>query len=99
MFVVREVVHCKPGRAGSFIKTFKEVGAVMTEMGLAPYRIYSDFSGVEFWTVVLERDYETLDEFGEVESRVMTDERVKLIMAGYHDLIQGGHKEILKVQS
>ena len=98
MFMVREVLHCRPGPVGSLVEKFKELGEVMAEMGLDPYRVYTDVAGERFWTLVLERDYESLDEVREIESRVMSDERARSVMAGYHDLVEQGRREIYKVE-
>ena len=98
MFMVREVLNCKPGQVGSLVDKFEELGSVMSEMGLEPFRIYTDVAGENFWTLVLERDYETLDEVREIESRVMADERARSVMAGYHDLVEKGRREIYKVE-
>jgi hypothetical protein len=99
MFKVREVVNCKPGKVGELVKKFKAVGAVMEEMQLVPYRIYTDVAGEHFWTLVLEREYENLDDISAEESRVMADERVGSAMDGYHELVAGGRREILKAEA
>jgi hypothetical protein len=99
MYMVREVLNCRPGKVGQLVKKFKEMGGVMKEMGLDPFRIYTDVSGERFWTLVLEREYETLDDLQALESRVLGDERVQTIMAGYHDLVEGGRREIYAVES
>jgi len=99
MFMVREVLNCHPGKVGQLAAKFRELGALMREMELEPFRLYTDVSGVDFWTLVLERDYESLDEIGAVESRVMGDERARTIMAGYHDLVVKGWRQIYKAAS
>lgn len=98
MVMSREVLSCKPGRVGDLVKKFKALGVVMQEMGLAPFRIYTDLAGEQFWTLVLEHDFESLGEMAEMESRVMGDERAKTAMSGYHDLVVGGRREIYKVE-
>lgn len=98
MFMVREVFSCKPGKVGELVKKFKALGAVMQEMRLAPFRLYTDLAGEPFWTLVLERDYETLDDIPAVESRVRGDERARAAMGGYHDLVVSGRREIYKAE-
>lgn len=99
MFMVREVLNCRPGKVGQLLKKFKDLNTVMTDMGVAPFRIYTDVSGENFWTLVLEHDYETLDEIPAVEARVMGDERAQSVMADYHELVERGRREIYKVES
>ena len=38
MYVVREVLHCKPGKVRDMITKFNGLGAVMKSMGLKPFR-------------------------------------------------------------
>ena len=99
MFMVREVLNCRPGKVGALMKKFKELGSLMEEMDLAPFRLYTDVSGENFWTLVLEREYGSLDEMQALEARVMGDERARAIMADYHELIERGRREIYKVES
>jgi hypothetical protein len=99
MFMVREVLNCRPGKVGALAKKFKELGGVMRDLGLEPFRIYTDVSGAPFWTLILERDYTSLDEILEIEGRVMSDERAGSIMSGYHELILEGSREIYRVEA
>ena len=46
----------------------------------------------------LQREYESLDEVQAVESKVMADDRSKSVMAGYHDIVVSGRREIYKVE-
>jgi hypothetical protein len=71
----------------------------MTGMGLQPFRLYTDIAGAPFWTLVLEREYETLDEVPALESRVMSDPEAQAAMDGYHELVVEGRREIYKVES
>lgn len=99
MIMVRAVMNCKAGRVGELVKKFKAVNGVMTEMGLEPFRIFTDISGEQFWTLILEREYDSLSDYQKLESEVMADERFGSVMAGYHDLVQQGRREIYKVEA
>jgi len=99
MFMVREVLSCRPGKVGELVKKFKALGIVMQSMDLEPFRVYTDVAGEPFWTLVLEREYGSLDEAPALESKVMSDERAQAAMAGYHDLVRSGRREIYKVES
>jgi len=98
MVLVREVLYCQPGKVGELVKKFKALGDVMQGMGYAPFDIYTDIAGEAFWTLVLEREYEDLQEMQALESEVMGDERSRTVMAGYHDLVREGRREIYKVE-
>ena len=99
MFIVRAVVTCKPGKVRELVEKFKSLGAVMKEMGVEPYRIYTDVAGERFWTLVLEHEYQSLDAIAATESKVMGDDRAKSVMAGYHDLVVEGRRETYKAAS
>jgi hypothetical protein len=93
VYLIREVMQCKPGKVKP-----KGLSGIMKGMGLPTFRIYTDVAGEHFWTVVAELEVETLSAFGEIESRVMSHEEAGTIMAGYHDLVASGRREIYKVE-
>jgi len=99
MFVVREVLNCRPGKVGALKKNFKALGEVMKGMGLKPFRIMTDVTGAPFWTLVLVREYDSLDEVPALEEKVMANEKAQAAMAGYHDLVVSGRREIYKLES
>lgn len=99
MYMIREVLQCKPGHVRELADKFKTVNGLMEGMGLAPFRIYTDYTGCPFWTVVLEREYEGLDEAQEVEASVFGQDAAKAAMAGYHELLVEGQREIYRVES
>lgn len=99
MIMVHEVLNCRPGKVGELVKKFKALGAVMEEKGIEPFRLFTDVAGEQFWTLILQSEYETLEEFYAVEAQVLGDDRAKSAMAGYHDLVVSGRREIYKVES
>ena len=61
MFLVREIMHCKPGKAGEIVKRFKQLQPMLSEMGFKePPRVMTDMSGERFWTVISEQPVESL---------------------------------------
>ena len=99
MFLIREVLSCKPGKVGEMVKKFKALSAVMKRMNIKPFRIFTDVSGERFWTLVAETEAETLDDFFAMEGRVMGDEEARKAMSGYHDLVERGRREIYKIEA
>jgi hypothetical protein len=99
MFLVRTVMKCRPGKVGELVGKFKALGGVMKDLGLAPFRLYTDVAGEPFWTMVAEREYETLEEIEALQAQVFADKRVQAAMEGYHDLVVSGHREIYKVEA
>jgi len=98
MFIVREVLNCKPGKVGALKNKFKELGSVMKDMGLKPFRLMTDVTGAPFWTLVLVRDYASLDEIVSLEAKVMANEKAQSAMAGYHDLVVSGRREVYRIE-
>lgn len=97
MFLVREVLHCKPGKVGALRGKFQALNEVMEGMDLKPFRLLTDASGVRFWTLMAEMEAETLDGFYETEEKVMANEDARRVMDGYHDLIEQGRREIYRI--
>jgi len=97
MYVIREIVHCKPGKVGQMVEKFKAIGAVMRDMGHEPFRLLTDVSGEPFWTLVAETSVERIDDFFAMERTLMANERLGAAMADYHDLVEGGRREIYRV--
>jgi len=98
MYIVRDILNCKPGKVRALVDKFKKVSAVMQRSGVAPPRILTDAGGGPFWTLVLEFEAETIDGYAAMENKVMGDAEIGAIMAGYHDLVESGRREFYKVE-
>ena len=98
MFMIRETMHCKPGKVREMVDRFKALAKVIDELGYKPYRLYTDVSGERFWTVVAETETESMEAFVAMEQKVMGHEKAKQIMTGYHDLVQRGFRQVYKIE-
>jgi len=99
MYIIREVLNCKPGKVRPLIDRFRVLSAALQETGRPPLRLLTDVSGESFWTLVAEVSVETVDEFFVVEEKLMGNESVRSAMAGYHELVERGSREIYRVES
>jgi hypothetical protein len=99
MYAVREIVNCRPGKVRDLVAKFKSLGSPMQRIGLKPFRILTDVSGEPFWTVVAEIEVDSLNAFFEMENTLMADPEARQALAGYHDLVQSGRREIYRVES
>ena len=99
MYVIREVLHCKPGKVRQMVEKFRGISAVLKEMGREPLRLLTDVSAEPFWTIVAEARVEKIDDFFAVEQELMANAGLRATMADYHDLVQSGRREILRVES
>ena len=99
MYVVREVLHCRPGKVRQMVERFKAISRVLTELGHEPLRLLTDVSGEPFWTVVAEAKVETIDQFFAVEQQLMANETLRRSMSDYHDLVDSGRREVYRIES
>jgi len=98
MFVVREIMHCKPGKAGEIVKRFKDMSRIMKELGFKEFRVMTDTCAEQYWTVVAEQDVDSLEKYLDMSRQTMTDARVQQVMQGYHDVVDSGRREIYKLE-
>ena len=94
MYLVREVFQTKPGKAKDLVKIFKEAGKIMEGMGKT--RIMTDAVS-KYWTVILEMEVENLASW-EKMARTTQKSEVREIMKDYMTLLEGGHREIFKIE-
>jgi hypothetical protein len=98
MYVIREVLHCKPGKVRQMAEKFRAISRALQEMGHEPMRLLTDVTGEPFWTIVAEAKVEKIDDFFAVEQKLTANESVAKAMADYHDLVESGRREIFRVE-
>ena len=99
MYIIREVLNCKPGKVRSLIDRFRTLSAAVEKTGRPPIRLLTDVSGEPFWTLIAEVSVPTVDEFFSMEETLMADESLRAAMSGYHDLVESGRREIYRIES
>lgn len=99
MYIVREVLHCKPGKVRQMVEKLRAISSVLTELGHEPLRLLTDVSGEPFWTVVAEAKVETIDQFFAVEQQLTANETLRKSMSDYHDLVDSGRREVYRIES
>jgi hypothetical protein len=98
MYIIREVVNCRPGKIAPMLDKFKTIGSAMREMGHEPFRLLSDVTGEPFWTLVAELEVEKIDDFFALQGKLMASPALRDAMSGYHELVSSGRREIYKVE-
>jgi hypothetical protein len=98
MYVIREVLHCKPGKVRQMAEKFRAISHALQEMGHEPMRLLTDVTGEPFWTIVAEAKVEKIDDFFAAEQKLGANESVAKAMADYHDLVESGRREIFRVE-
>ena len=60
MYVIREVLSCKPGKVRQMVEKFRGISAVLKEMGQEPLRVLTDVTGEPYWTIIAEASVEKI---------------------------------------
>jgi len=97
MFLVRDVFRCKPGKAKLVVEKLRAtIAATEQGDGFRNCRLLVDFVA-DYWTVVFEAEFEKLEQFEHHMAHCGSRPEVQQEMAGYLDLIEGGHREIFRI--
>ena len=99
MYVIREILHCKPGKVRQMVEKFRQISTVMRDMGHEPMRLLTDVAGEPYWTIVAEVKVDKIDDFFATEATLMSNEALRTTMADYHELVESGRREIYRVES
>jgi hypothetical protein len=99
MYVIREVLNCKPGKVRQMLEKFRSISTVLKEMGQEPMRLLTDVTGEPYWTIIAEAKVEKIDDFFTMERTLMTNETLQKTMADYHELVASGRREIYRIES
>ena len=98
MYLIREILNCKPGKVRSMIEKFQGLSTALVNMGEEPLRVLTDVTGEPFWTIVVEARVAKIDDFFAIEQRLMSDDAVQKSMADYHSLVDRGRREIYRIE-
>ena len=63
MLLVREIMHCKPGKVRPMVEKFMAMDKLSRKTGMPGMRVMTDFAGDRYWTIVAEMEVSSLDEF------------------------------------
>jgi len=99
MYIVREILNCKPGKVRGVVDRFRTISEALEEMGRPPLRLLTDVTGEPFWTLVVEATVERVDDFFAMEQAVMGNDTVRQKMAGFHELIDRGRREVYRIEA
>lgn len=97
MLLVREIMHCKPGRVRPLVEKFLEMKTLAEDRGWGRMRVMTDVSGERYWTLVAEMEVESLDEFMKIDQGEDAEEFGR-IMEGYHELVDSGRREVYTIE-
>jgi heme-degrading monooxygenase HmoA len=98
MFIVRDIMYCKPGKARAMVEKFLALGKISEQMGFGSMRVMTDVSAERYWTVVSEMEVANLEQYTETSRKSMEIKEFQEAMKGYHDLIDHGRREIYQLE-
>lgn len=102
MLLIREIMYCKPGKVKAMVEKSVAMAKLNEKMGMGKMRVMTDFAGEQYWTIVSEYEVESLQAFEEMMKGGGASEadmkQMEKIMAGYHDLVDHGRREIFKIE-
>jgi hypothetical protein len=104
MYVIRELMYCKPGKVRALVDKFHAMNALSSKVGMPVMRIMTDFAAERYWTIVAEMEVESLESFEKMMSGADTGadpeamKQMDEIMKGYHDLVDHGKREVYRLE-
>ena len=98
MFLVRDIMYCKPGKARAMVDKFVALSAITQKMGMGAMRVMTDVSAERYWTVVSEMEVPSLDALSDRATKAMGNPEFQAAMQGYHDLVDNGRREIYTIE-
>lgn len=103
MFLIREIMHCRPGKVRPMVDKFLKMSRLNEKAGFGKMRVMTDYAGERYWTIVAEFEIETMDAMeammkGEGISPELGKEFEK-VMEGYHDLVEWGRREVYRIEA
>ena len=102
MYVVRELMYCKPGKVRPMVEKFLAMSKLGERVGMPTMRVMTDFTAERYWTVVAEMEVPTLQALEDMMSNPQGSpedlKEFENLMKGYHELVDYGKREIYKVE-
>jgi hypothetical protein len=99
MFLVRDIMYCKPGKSRPMVEKFKLMSQLTAKLGFGNMRVMTDMSAERYWTVVSEMEVESLEQYAATSRKTMEIPEFQEAMKGYHDLIDFGRREIYIIEN
>jgi hypothetical protein len=103
MLLIREVMHCKPGKVRPMVEKALAMSKAMEKSGMGKMRVLTDLAAERYWTVIMEFEAPDMKSFdamikGEGQNEAAMKE-MDGIMQGYHELVDLGRREIYTIEA
>jgi len=98
MLLIREVMHCKPGKVRPLVEKFLAMAKLGERKGWGKMRVMTDFSAERYWTLVAEMEVESVEAWMAMAQPGEDEKEFEEIMTGYHELVESGRREIYTIE-
>jgi len=98
MLLVRDIMHCKPGKVRPMVEKFLAMKKLGEGSGMGSMTVMTDVSGENYWTVVAEIEVESLEAFMAMGPDSENAAQFQEIMKDYHELVDWGRREIYTIE-
>jgi hypothetical protein len=98
MFLVRDIMYCKPGKARPMVEKFVALSKLLEKNNMGKMRVMTDMSAERYWTVVAETEVRSIEEQMQMVQKSMQDPQFQAVMKDYHDLVIEGRREIYQLE-
>jgi hypothetical protein len=98
MYLVRDIMYCKPGKARPMVEKFLALAKLGEKVGFGTMRVMTDVSAERYWTVVSETEVASMEQHAELARKSMQMPEFQEAMKGYHDLVVEGRREIYQIE-
>lgn len=102
MYLVREIMYCKPGKVRPLVEKFKAMNRLGQKAGMPAVRIMTDVSAERYWTLVAEMEVPSLQAFEDMMANPGGSpedlKEMEEVMKDYHDLVVKGRREIYRIE-
>ncbi|HEY5060819.1 MAG TPA: hypothetical protein VII52_04735 [Gemmatimonadaceae bacterium] len=103
MYLIREIMYCKPGKVRALVEKFQAMSKLSVKAGMPKMRVMTDFCAERYWTVVAEMEVPSVQAFESMMSAPpgsQEDQKaIENVMKDYHELVDHGKREIYKIES
>lgn len=99
MIVVRDIFQVKFGKAQDAISAIKQGTTLMKKLNGNgnEWRLLTDMAGGNFYTLVMESNFESLSEYEGTVAKIMANQEWKSWYQKFVPLAESGRREILNV--
>ena len=99
MYLVREVMYCKPGKVRPMVDKFLAMAKMMEQAGQGKMLVLTDFVAERFWTIVCEYEIENPSQIMSMEGvDEETMKKMDELMKDYHDYVVKRKREVYKIE-